>query len=89
MSGEVQKKVLTLPLWLGEDYGRETKAGIISAHATIALHTQPLQTACHRLLWISEQRLGLPPIHADPLSELANKDYNTQLPVANQPGTWN
>lgn len=69
--------------------GRATKAGIISVHATIALHTQPLQTACHRVLWIAEQRAGLPPIHADPLLELANKDYNTQLSEANQPGTWN
>lgn len=35
----------------GEDYGGGgggTKAGIISAHATIALHTQPLQTGLPR-----------------------------------------
>ena len=45
--------------------------------------------ACHRVLWISEQRHGLPPIHAEPLLELTNKDYNAQLPAVNQPGTWN
>lgn len=66
-----------------------TKEGIISIHATIALHTQPLQAACHGVLWITEQRQGLPPIHADPLSELANKDYNAQMPAANPTGTWN
>lgn len=40
----MQKKVLNISVVVGEDYRKETKAGIISAHATIALHTVPLQT---------------------------------------------
>lgn len=42
------KESVNISVVEGEDYGAETKAGIISAHATMALHTQPLQTGLPR-----------------------------------------
>lgn len=69
--------------WIMEEGGQSDKSrDYLGTCYNSTTHTQPLQPRCHGLLWMVEQRAGLPPIQPDPLSELANKDYNTQLSQA-------
>lgn len=76
--------------WIMDGGGRSDKGrDYLGTCYNSTTHTQPLQPGCHGLLWMVEQRAGLPPIQPDPLSELSNKDYNTQLSEAQRPGTWN
>lgn len=45
---------------VGEVVGGTTKAGIISTHATIALHTHPLQTGLPRAALDHRTKTGSP-----------------------------